>query len=152
MQSLFFFFNGCIGFTSPVFWKHSQNRRGRVATYKRACFVSLNFYLKFHYCFHVLNQYLQSHISPRAYPFIKSHRVELSLPGSLFTTPVKADPPSWLLCQSVLNSCMEIGFCLVFDSFSPQAIEDSWAVFTELECGLSFSVFGWDDCKVVMHY
>lgn len=117
-----FLINECVEFNSLVFWKRSPNRRSRVPVYMRACKFWLWASLPT-----LFTAFVDLTNISKESKFHNTSICEILLDGDAANSePLqhthRAIPSSWPLCLSFLNSCIEIGFHLVFDSVSPRAI------------------------------
>ena len=149
MQSLFLLMDA-LSSVRQYALKCSQNRRGRAPVVRRAGKLWLwALFAPISSPVPVLlscpSPVSRSHISLTAYPFIKFHKVELSLTGSLFTTPLHV----LSVCPEPLHGNWFLpSICFIF----PKAITSGQFHSTGRSLRFSAFVFGWDGCKVVMHY
>lgn len=148
MQSLFLLMDA-LSSVRQYAQKCSQNRRGGAPVVRRAANSASELFAFISSSVPVLlscpSPVSRSHISLTAYPSIKFHRVELSLTGSLFTTPLHV----LSVCPEPLHGNWFLpSICLIF----PNAITSGQFHSPGRSLRFSAFVFGWDGCKVVMHY
>lgn len=149
MQSLFLLMDA-LSSVRPYAQKCSQNSRGRAPVVRRAGKLWLwALFALISSSVPVLlscpSPVSKSHSSLTAYPFIKFHRVEQSLTGSLFTTRLHV----LSVCPEPLHGNWFLpSVWLIF----PKAITSGQFHSTGRSLRFSAFVFGWGGCKVVVHY